>query len=108
MRSQIVTASKRNIRHLPYAFTEHGAIMAANVLNSRRAVEASVLVVRAFVRLRQAVGARRKLAGKLAELERRLDTHDEAIHEIMAAIHQLMDPPEGPPKGRIGFHGKQA
>ncbi len=103
MRSQIVTASKRNVRYLPYAFTEHGAIMAANVLNSRRAVHASVYVVRAFVRLRQVLATHRDLAEKLAELERRIGTHDGAIRELMTAIRQLMEPPPEPHKERIGF-----
>ncbi|HYE98521.1 MAG TPA: ORF6N domain-containing protein [Planctomycetota bacterium] len=105
MRSQSVTASKRNVRHLPFAFTEHGALMAANVLNSPRAVEASVFVVRAFVRLRQVLAPHRQLAAKLTEMERRLDTHDETIREIMTAIKVLMEPPEDdPPRERIGFH----
>jgi hypothetical protein len=78
--------------------------MAANVLNSRRAVKASVLVVRAFIRLRQSLVAHRELATKLAELESRLGTHDVAIRSILAAIHQLMEPLEDdPPKERIGF-----
>ena len=91
-------------RYLPYAFTEHGAIMAANALNSRRAVEASVLVVRAFVRLRQTLAVHRELAGMLAKLERRVDTHDRAIRGLMAAIRQLVEPLPEPPKPRIGFH----
>jgi hypothetical protein len=81
-------------RTAPYAFTEHGAIMAATVLNSPRAVEVSVYVVRAFVRLREMIAANKELAKKLQELERRLDTHDQAITEIMHAIRQLMAPPE--------------
>ena len=107
MRSQIVTASKRNVRYLPYAFTEHGAIMAANVLNSRRAVHASVYVVRAFVRLRQVLATHRDLAEKLAELERRIGTHDWAIRELMTAIRQLMEPPPDKPKERIGFRPRR-
>ncbi|HXF75083.1 MAG TPA: ORF6N domain-containing protein, partial [Methylomirabilota bacterium] len=75
LRSQIATLERGRGRHrkyLPWVFTEHGAIMAANVLNSRRAVEASVYVVRAFVRLRRAVASHKELARKLAELERRV------------------------------------
>ncbi len=87
---------------LPYAFTEHGAIMAATILNSPRAVEVSVLIVRAFVRMREALTANRELAHKLAELEQRLDTHDEAIQSLMAAIRSLMTPPEQK-RRRIGF-----
>lgn len=104
MRSRIVTASTRNVRYRPLAFTEHGAIMAANVLRSRRAEESSVLVVRAFVRLRQALSTNRRLAEKLIELERRVDTHDGAITEVMAAIRELMeDAEDSTPKARIGF-----
>lgn len=87
---------------LPYAFTEHGAIMAASVLNSERAVELSVYVVRAFVRLREMLATHKELATKLAELERRLESHDEAIQTLVGAIHQLMEPPEKPAR-RIGF-----
>ena len=102
MRSQIATASKRNVRFLPYAFTEHGAIMAATVLNSERAVEMSVFVVRAFVRLREMLSTNQQLSGKIDELERRLDTHDASIQELIEAIRELMEPP--PASGRpIGF-----
>jgi phage regulator Rha-like protein len=106
LRYQIGTSkeSRGGRRYMPYAFTEHGAIMAANVLNSRRAVEVSVLVVRAFVRLRQTLAAHRDLAAILEKLEKRVDTHDKAIREIMAVIRQLMEPLPEPPKARIGFH----
>lgn len=93
---------------LPYAFTEHGALMAANVLSSQRAIAASVWVVRAFVRLRETLATHKELARKFAELERRLDTHDEKIVALMAALHGLMNPPDDPPKGRMGFHRPQA
>lgn len=98
MRSQFATASKRNVRYLPYAFTEHGAIMAATILNSPQAVAISVYVVRAFVKLRELVSTHKDLAHKLAELEERVGTHDEAIGQLFAAIRQLMAPP--PPKTR--------
>ncbi|HKS15964.1 MAG TPA: ORF6N domain-containing protein [Planctomycetota bacterium] len=88
----------------PLAFTEHGAIMAANVLNSPQAVRASVMVVRAFVRLRQMLATHHELAGKLAELEERIGTHDKAIQGIMRVIRDLMEAPPDPPKERIGFH----
>ncbi len=103
MRSQIVTASKRNIRFQPYVFTEHGVVMAASVLNSPRAVEVSVFVVRAFVKLRQLVLAHKELAGKLDQLERKVGSHDEAIKQLVSAIRQLMAPPD-PPKKEMGFH----
>jgi len=87
----------------PYAFTEHGALMAASVLNSPRAVEISVYVVRAFVKLRELLASNQSLAKKLDQLERKLSTHDQAITEILQAIRQLMTPP-GPKKKRpIGF-----
>jgi len=108
-RSQIATSSQkhRDPRFPPFAFTEHGAIMAANVLNSPRAVQASVHVVRAFVRLRHTLAAHQELAQKLAELERKLGTHDDSIRGILAAIRQLMEPPPEAPKERIGFHPRQ-
>jgi hypothetical protein len=85
---------------LPYAFTEHGAIMAANVLNSPRAVEMSVHVVRAFVRLREMVASHKALMKRLDELEER---YDEQFKVVFDAIRQLMAPPEPKPKRKIGF-----
>jgi hypothetical protein len=104
LRLQIATSnrSRGGRRYLPYAFTEHGAIMAATVLNSERAVEMSVFVVRAFVRLREILATNQQLAGKIDELERRLDTHDASIQELIEAIRELMEP--AAPSGRpIGF-----
>ncbi len=103
MRSQIATASKRNVRYLPNAFTEHGAFMAAGLLNSPRAVEVSVFVVRAFVKLRQLVLSHKELAGKLDQLERKFAGHDDTIRQLVAAIRQLMAPPD-PPAKPMGFH----
>jgi hypothetical protein len=104
LRSQIATSNKTRggRRYLPYAFTEHGAIMAATILNSEQAVQMSVFVVRAFVRLREMLGTNRKLAGKITELEGRLDTHDSTIQGLIDAIKELMTPPD-PPRKRIGF-----
>jgi hypothetical protein len=95
-RSRFVTGSQkhRDPRFLPYAFTEHGAIQAANVLNSARAVEMSVHVVRAFVRLREMVAADKELAKKLDELERQVSSHDQAIVGLIEAIRRLTTPPE--------------
>ncbi len=111
MRSQIVTASKRNLRHLPHAFTEHGAIMAANILNSPQAVQMSVFVVRAFIKMRLVLTDTRDLARKLAaletELKARLDTHEVAIVDVLQRIMALLDPPPPPPepvKPEMGFH----
>jgi hypothetical protein len=91
-------------RYLPYAFTEHGAIMAASVLNSPRAVEMSIFVVRAFVRQRETLATQRKLAAKLTQLEQKLETHDRTIDGIIKAIRGLMAPPPEKPARRIGFH----
>ena len=110
-RSQIVTGSQRhrNPRYLPNAFTEHGAVMAANILRSDRAIQMSVFVVRAFIRMRQMLIEQRGLARKLAALEEeltaRLDVHETAINEILGQIRRLLSsPPEPePPKKRIGF-----
>jgi len=100
--SVISSGSHGGRRHVPYAFTEHGAIMAASVLNSSGAVEMSIYVVRAFLRLRETLASHKALAAKLAELEQRLETHDGKIDEIISAIRVLAMPPEKP-VGRIGF-----
>jgi len=103
LKSQIATSkSHGGRRHLPYAFTEHGAIMAANVLNSERAVEASVEVVRAFVSLRQMVTSNAQLARRLDELERQ---YDQQFQVVFDAIRALMMQPE-PKKKPIGFRPK--
>ena len=104
LRSQIATSnpSRGGRRYLPYVFTEHGAIMAASVLNSQRAVEMSVFVVRAFVRLRELVSKNRKLAGKIDELDRKLESHDTAITDLIEAIKELMAPEPASPR-KIGF-----
>ncbi len=89
-------------RSLPYAFTEHGAIMAATVLNSEQAVEMSVFVVRAFMRLRAIISSNKELAGRIEELEEHLVTHDSSIQEIVRLIRRLMDPPRSR-RSKIGF-----
>jgi hypothetical protein len=96
LRLQFATSKKGRggSRYAPHAFTEHGAIMAATVLNSERAVQMSVFVVRAFVRLREMLATNRRLAGKLFELENRLDTHDSTIQDLIEAIKELMSPEE--------------
>jgi hypothetical protein len=103
-RSQFVTGSQRHrdSRFLPFAFTEHGAIMVATILNSPRAVETSVYVVRAFVQLRELFASNTSLARKLAELEGKLKNHDETITAILSAIRELMNPP-APKRRGIGF-----
>lgn len=89
-------------RKLPFAFTEHGAIMAATVLNSPRATEMTVYVVRAFVRLRELLASNTALARKLDELERKYQHHDDAIKAILSALRELMNPPQ-PKRRGIGF-----
>ncbi len=88
---------------LPYAFTEHGAIMAANVLNSPRAIEVSVYIVRAFVKLRQMIAENKELSRKIVQIERHLADHDEQIIELAKAIKQFLKPDPLPKKRRIGY-----
>jgi hypothetical protein len=108
LRSQIATSSFHGgRRYRPWVFTEHGAIMLASVLNSEIAVQASVRVVRAFVRLREMVVANAQLAAKLQELERRLDSHDEGIANLFAALKQLLEPSEPTKRREIGFHVRE-
>jgi hypothetical protein len=104
LRSQIVTSriGHGGRRYLPHAFTEHGAIMAASILNSKRAIEMSVLVVRAFVQMREALRANQRVEAKLAELEGRLDIHDAEIQELLEAIRELLTPLPANNR-RIGF-----
>jgi len=104
LRSQIATSNngRGGRRYAPFAFTEHGAIMAASVLNSKRAIQMSIFVVRAFVRMREALVANQQIVAKLAEIERRLENHDTDIQGLFAAIRQLMAPP-APNGRRIGF-----
>ena len=106
VRSQSVTSKKGGRRYRPWVFTEHGAIMLASVLNSEIATQASVRVVRAFVRLREMVAGNAQLAIKLSDLERRLDSHDKAIVELFAALRRLLEP-EVKPKREIGFHVRE-
>jgi hypothetical protein len=111
LRSQFVTSSLHGgQRYLPYAFTENGAIMAANVLNSPEAVRMSVFVVRAFVQMRDLLGGTKELARQLADLEKkltaRLDVHETVIVDVLRRVMEILDPPPPPPeppKRRIGF-----
>ena len=102
--SQFATSKKGRggRRFLPYVFTEHGAIMLASILNSERAIETSILVVRAFVRFREVFSGHKEIARKLSELERRLAGHDKDIRIILATIRQLMSSPASR-KRQIGF-----
>jgi hypothetical protein len=110
LKSQFATSSPHGgKRKLPWVFTEHGALMLASVLNSPVAIEASVRVVRAFVHLREMLASNRALAAKFAELERRLDAHDDAIKALFDAIRQLLEPTAPEVSRReVGFHVKEA
>ena len=106
LRSQFATLKAGRGQHrkyLPYAFTEHGAIMAATILNSPRATEVSVYVVRAFVVLREMLAGNKELAAKLNELAHKVDSHDQAIAGLINAMRELMRPPEPAKKQPIGF-----
>jgi len=103
LKSQFATSSWGGRRKLPYVFTEHGAIMAASVLNTARAIEISVHVVRAFVHLRELVSGHKELSQKLNQLERKVGAHDRAIAELINAIRELMTPAEPKKKRPIGF-----
>jgi len=104
LRSQIVTSNvgRGGRRYLPYAFTEHGAIMAATVLKSKRAIEMSLFVVRAFVGMRQTLALNQHVVSKLSELEARLDSHDAEIQDLVEAIRELIAPLPANSR-RIGF-----
>lgn len=104
LRSQNVISSSTHggRRYLPHAFTEHGAIMAATVLNSRRAIEMSIFVVRAFVQMRQAIVVNQQVVSKLAELEERIDRHDADLQDLVDAIRELLTPLPANNR-RIGF-----
>jgi hypothetical protein len=106
LRSQFATLKAGRGKHrkyLPIAFTEHGAIMAATILNSPRAIEVSVYVVRAFVRLRELLASDKELARRLDQLEKKLGSHDQAIAGLVNTIRSLLTPPEPARKRRIGF-----
>jgi hypothetical protein len=103
MVSQNAIPSRKHLGgFLPYAFTEHGTLMLSSILNSARAVEIGIFVVRAFVKLRQILSSHKDLAQKLNELEKRIQKHDVEIYSIFKAIRKLMAEPEKP-KRRIGF-----
>ncbi len=103
-RSQSVILNRGgNVKYPPLAFTEHGALMAATVLNSRRAVQMSIFVVRAFLRLREWVAGQAELSTRLAQLERRVGEHDHELRAIILALRQLIEPPDPPRRPRIGF-----
>ena len=108
LRSQNATSrSHGGRRHLPVAFTEHGALMAANILNSPRAVAMSVYVIRAFVRMREDLAANAAILKRLAEIDKTLLLHDGALRDIYQKLRPLLEPPPARPKPEIGFHVKE-
>ena len=108
LRSQIVTLKRgKHSKYPPKAFTEHGAIMAANVLSSPQAIEMSVFVVRAFVKLREQLLNRAEIEKRLSKIERDLSGHDAALRELYRQIRPLLLPPQDPPRKRIGFSVKE-
>jgi hypothetical protein len=108
LRSQFATLKRgQHTKYLPYAFTEHGAIMAATVLNSPEAIRMSVFVVRAFVKMREALVSRSELERRLLRIENVLLAHDESIRELYEQIRPLLLPPPDPPRKKIGFEVKE-
>jgi hypothetical protein len=104
--SQFATSSSRHrgTAYTPWAFTEHGALMAANILRSERAVQMSVFVIRAFIRMREHVAANTAVMARLAEIDKTLLQHDAALRDVYRKLLPLLQPPADPPKRRIGFH----
>jgi len=112
LRSQFVTLNNtkadasqrgRHIKYLPYAFTEHGVAMLSSVLNSERAIQVNILIMRAFTRLREMLITHKELAVKIEALENRYAEHDQTIKQIFRVIKQLLEPPPPKKKGPIGF-----
>lgn len=103
--SQFATSSSRHrgVTYRPWAFTEHGALMAANILRSGHAVQMSIYVIRAFVRLREQVAANQAILKRLAEIDKTLLQHDAALRDIYHKLLPLLQPASEPPKRRIGF-----
>jgi len=108
LRSQIATSKGRGGRtYLPYAFTEHGALMAANVLKSHEAVKMSVHVVRAFIKQRELLAGQAEILKKLAQMDAKLLKHDDALRVIWQELQPLLAPPPAPPPKQIGFHVRE-
>jgi phage regulator Rha-like protein len=104
LRSQFVTSSWGGRRYAPYVFTEQGVAMLSSVLNSERAIQVNIAIMRAFVKLRQILSTHKELAHKLDELERKIEKHDVEIRSIFEAIRQLMAPPVTKPRVITGFN----
>jgi len=103
LRSQFATSSWGGTRYLPYAFTQEGIAMLSSVLNSERSIQVNILIMRAFVKLKELLLTHKDLAIKIEALERKYANHDEKIQKIFEAIRQLIAPAEEP-KRKIGFH----
>ncbi|MBE2282345.1 MAG: ORF6N domain-containing protein [Prosthecobacter sp.] len=106
LRSQIVTSNegRGGRRYIPRAFTEHGALMAASVLNSDRAISMSVFVIRAFVEIREQIAANNAILKRLAEIDHTLLIHDASLRDIYKKLMPLLAPPPPAPRKQIGFH----
>jgi len=101
--SRFATSSHGGRRYRPWVFTEHGALMAANILRSEHAVHMSVFVIRAFVRMREQIAANTAILKRLAEIDKTLLQHDSALRDVYNKLLPLLQPPPAPPKRRIGF-----
>jgi hypothetical protein len=107
LRYQFATLKRgEHSKYIPMAFTEEGVAMLSSMLNSKRAIEVNILIMRAFVPLREAMASSKELARRLDELEKRIASHDESIQALFQALRQLMAPKE-PPKKQIGFQFKE-
>jgi len=104
LKSQFVTSSWGGIRKLPRVFTEQGVAMLSGLLNSKRAINVNIAIMRAFVRLRQVLLTHKELADRLGELERKYQLHESDIQVIFEAIKKLIEPPDEPPKPRFGMN----
>jgi hypothetical protein len=103
LRCQNVTSTHGGQRYLPYAFTEQGIAMLSSVLNSEKAIQVNIIIMRAFVRLKQMISTHKELAYKIEELERKYKKHDIEIETIFGAIKKMLEPPKTPPR-KIGFN----
>jgi hypothetical protein len=109
LRSQFATLKQgEHLKYRPYAFTEHGAIMAANMLNSPQAVAMSVYVVRAFIEQRDVLTANEAILKRLAEIDKTLLQHNAALRDIYQKLMPLLQPPPEKPRPKIGFHERRA
>ncbi|MDD4953888.1 MAG: ORF6N domain-containing protein [Candidatus Omnitrophica bacterium] len=104
LRLQNATSKRGGRRYLPYVFTQEGVAMLSSVLNSKRAIQVNIAIMRAFVKLRQVLLTHKELAGKLEELERKYQLHEADIQVIFEAIKKLLEPPPDPPKPRFGLN----